>query len=77
MSTLDADRTKLCSTTTIVELCNPPTPVYDGRRHLKEMSMRLALIALLLPLALAGCVTFSSSDPPPPRDNTTVVTPAY
>jgi hypothetical protein len=37
--------------------------------------MRLALITLLLPLALAGCLSFSSSDPPPPRDNTTIVTP--
>ena len=33
--------------------------------------MRLALIALLLPLVLAGCITFSSSDPPPPVQNTT------
>jgi hypothetical protein len=46
-----------------------PTP-------LKEMPMRPILIALLLPLALAGCLTFSSSDPSPPRDNTTVVTPS-
>jgi hypothetical protein len=37
--------------------------------------MRLALIGLLLPLALAGCLSFSSSDPPPPN-NTTIVTPA-
>jgi hypothetical protein len=37
--------------------------------------MRLALIALLLPLALAGCLSFSSSNPPPPASNTTVVTP--
>jgi hypothetical protein len=37
--------------------------------------MRLALITLLLPLALAGCLSFSSSNPPPPRDNTTIVTP--
>jgi hypothetical protein len=38
--------------------------------------MRLALIALLLPLALVGCLSFSSSDPPPPASNTTVVTPS-
>jgi hypothetical protein len=37
--------------------------------------MRLALIALLLPLALTGCVSFSSSDPPPPASNTTITTP--
>ena len=38
--------------------------------------MRLALIALLLPLALAGCLSFSSSSPSQPAGNTTVVTPA-
>jgi hypothetical protein len=38
--------------------------------------MRFALIALLIPLGLVGCVSFSSSDPPPPRDNTTIVTPS-
>jgi hypothetical protein len=37
--------------------------------------MRLALIALLLPFALAGCLSFSSSNPSPPASNTTVVTP--
>ncbi len=37
--------------------------------------MRLALLVLLLPLALAGCLSFSSSDPPPPAHNTTVVAP--
>ena len=37
--------------------------------------MRLALPVLLLPLALAGCLSFSSSNPPPPAHNTTVVTP--
>ena len=37
--------------------------------------MRFALIVLLLPLALAGCLSFSSSDPPPPANHTTVVTP--
>jgi hypothetical protein len=44
---------------------------------LKEKLMRLALIALLLPLALAGCLSFSSSDPPPPAGNTTIVTPTH
>jgi hypothetical protein len=37
--------------------------------------MRLALLVLLLPLALGGCLSFSSSDPPPPAHNTTVVVP--
>jgi hypothetical protein len=37
--------------------------------------MRLALLVLLLPLALAGCLSFSSSNPPPPAQNTTVVAP--
>jgi len=37
--------------------------------------MRLVLFVLLLPLALAGCISFSSSDPPPPAHNTTVVVP--
>jgi hypothetical protein len=37
--------------------------------------MRVALIALLLPLAVAGCLSFSSSNPPPPASNTTIVTP--
>lgn len=36
---------------------------------------RSMLIAIMLPLALGGCLSFSSSDPsPPPR--TTVVVPA-
>ncbi|WP_423200153.1 MULTISPECIES: hypothetical protein [unclassified Cupriavidus] len=38
------------------------------------MSTRLLLL-LLVPAALAGCVSFSSSDPNPPN-RTTVVTPA-
>ena len=37
--------------------------------------MRLALLALLLPLALAGCLSFSSSNPNPPARDTTVYTP--
>ena len=38
--------------------------------------MRLARVVLLLPpLALAGCLSFSSSSPSPPAKNTTVVVP--
>ena len=37
--------------------------------------MRVALLVLLLPLALAGCLSFSSSNPPPPAQNTVVVPP--
>jgi hypothetical protein len=39
--------------------------------------MRLALLGLLLPLALAGCLSFSSSNPSPPASNTTIVTPSH
>jgi len=34
---------------------------------------RLSLIALVLPLTLAGCLSFSSSDPNPPPPRTVVV----
>ena len=37
--------------------------------------MRLALLVLLLPLALGGCLSFSRSDPPPPASTTVVVPP--
>jgi len=37
--------------------------------------MRLAFAILLLPLALCGCLSFSSSNPSPPAHNTTVVVP--
>jgi hypothetical protein len=37
--------------------------------------MRLTWIVLLLPLALGGCLSFSSSNPPPPATHTTVVAP--
>jgi hypothetical protein len=37
--------------------------------------MRLTWIVLLLPLALSGCLSFSSSNPPPPATHTTVVAP--
>ncbi|HUC17294.1 MAG TPA: hypothetical protein VMA37_06370 [Acetobacteraceae bacterium] len=37
--------------------------------------IRWSAVAILLPLLLAGCFSFSSSDPPPPRSNTTVVVP--
>jgi hypothetical protein len=33
------------------------------------------LLILLLPLALGGCLSFSSSDPPPPSHTTVVVPP--
>jgi len=36
--------------------------------------VRLSRIIMLLPLALGGCLSFSSSNPPPPA-NTTVVVP--
>jgi hypothetical protein len=48
----------------------------DRLAQLKESIMRFALIALLLPLALAGCLSFSSSNPSPPASNTTIVTPS-
>lgn len=35
--------------------------------------MRLSWIVVLLPLALGGCLSFSSSNPPPPANNTVVV----
>ena len=38
--------------------------------------MRLALITVLLPLALAGCLSFSSSSPSPPARDTTIITPS-
>ena len=37
--------------------------------------MRLSWLILLLPLALAGCFSFSSSNPSPPRHDTTVIVP--
>jgi hypothetical protein len=37
--------------------------------------IRWSAIAILLPLLLAGCFSFSSSDPPPPKSNTTIVVP--
>ncbi|WP_420994739.1 hypothetical protein ACKI2N_021440 [Cupriavidus sp. 30B13] len=37
---------------------------------------RSIVVALLLPLVLAGCVSFSSSDPNPPNKTTVVVPPA-
>jgi hypothetical protein len=41
----------------------------------RKPRMRLALIVLLLPLALGGCLSFSSSNPPPPARDTVVVPP--
>jgi hypothetical protein len=37
--------------------------------------MRLAPLVLLLPFALSGCLSFSSSNPPPPASHTTIVVP--
>lgn len=37
--------------------------------------MRISWIIVLLPLALGGCLSFSSSNPPPPASNTVVVPP--
>ncbi|MDE2005261.1 MAG: hypothetical protein KGI51_01740 [Rhodospirillales bacterium] len=37
--------------------------------------MRFTWMVLLLPLALGGCFSFSSTDPTPPQRNTTVVVP--
>ena len=37
--------------------------------------MRFSLMVLFFPLALAGCLSFSSSDPPPPANHTTIVVP--
>ena len=37
--------------------------------------MRLPWLVVLLPLALGGCLSFSSSNPPPPKSTTVVVPP--
>ncbi|MDA8251927.1 MAG: hypothetical protein M0Z28_22565 [Rhodospirillales bacterium] len=37
--------------------------------------MRLSWFMVLLPLALGGCLSFSSSNPPPPASNTVVIPP--
>jgi hypothetical protein len=47
-----------------------------GRRALEECSMRQSILVLFSALALAGCVSFSSSNPNPPP-NSTVVVPRY
>nr|WP_294524914.1 hypothetical protein [uncultured Rhodopila sp.] len=39
------------------------------------MRVAFAVLLLLLPLGLSGCLSFSSSDPPPPS-HTTVVMPS-
>jgi hypothetical protein len=41
-----------------------------------RLAMRIAFAVLLLPLALAGCLSFSSSSPSPPAQHTTIVTPS-
>ncbi|KWR86907.1 hypothetical protein RN01_01385 [Cupriavidus sp. SHE] len=44
--------------------------------HIQEgHTMSRLILILMLPICLAGCVSFSSSDPSPPQ-KTTVVTPA-
>ena len=44
--------------------------------HIQEgHTMSRLIVILMLPIYLAGCVSFSSSDPNPPQ-KTTVVTPA-
>ena len=35
--------------------------------------MRISRLIILLPLALGGCFSFSSSNPPPPNHTTVVV----
>ena len=42
-----------------------------------ETPMRVLRLALLLPFALGGCLSFSSSNPPPPKQNTTIVVPPF
>jgi hypothetical protein len=37
--------------------------------------MRPFLVVVLIPLTLAGCISFSSSSPRPPASNTIVVPP--
>jgi hypothetical protein len=37
------------------------------------MRVAFAVLLLLSPLALSGCLSFSSSDPPPPSHTTVVV----
>jgi hypothetical protein len=41
---------------------------------MKEASMRLSLLVLLVSFGLAGC-SYSSSSPPPPAQGTTIVLP--
>ncbi len=38
--------------------------------------MKWSWLVVLAPLALAGCLSFSSSNPPPPSHTTVVVPPA-
>jgi hypothetical protein len=39
----------------------------------RKTPMRIAMVSLLVPLALGGCLSFSSSNPPPPANNTVIV----
>jgi hypothetical protein len=49
------------------------TRVKRAFRYLGEYRMRL--FVLLLPLAVSGCLSFSSSNPPPPAPKTVVLPP--
>jgi hypothetical protein len=46
---------------------------YQSNRRI--LFMRFMPLVVLVPLALGGCLSFSSSNPPPPASNTTVVVP--
>ena len=41
--------------------------------HERETAMRHLALLVLVTLGLAGCISFSSSDPSPPPSNTVVV----
>jgi hypothetical protein len=40
-----------------------------------KSKIHLTLAAVLMPFALVGCVSFSSSSPRPPAKNTTIIVP--
>jgi hypothetical protein len=51
-------------------------PAHDGgwdTLHRTKRMLAMRLVALLLPILLGGCVSFSSSNPPPPSHTTVVV----
>jgi hypothetical protein len=41
----------------------------------RKSKILLTLATVLMPLALIGCVSFSSSSPSPPAKNTTIIAP--